>query len=222
MRFAALATDYDGTLAHNNVAGEDAIGALMQLQRSGRRLILVTGRMLPDLRASFTELDLFDGVVAENGAVLYDPSQNRTRILAPPAAPEFVAALRAKQVEPLAIGESIVATCEPYDRVVLETIWELGLDLAITLNKGAVMVLPSNVNKATGLEEQANSLGLSLHNIAGIGDAENDVAFLMRCGAAAAPANALDSVKAVCDVITRGDHGHGVAEFARHILDTDK
>jgi hydroxymethylpyrimidine pyrophosphatase-like HAD family hydrolase len=178
--------------------------------------------MLPDLRSSFAEMELFDGVVAENGAVLFDPSQNTTRVLAPPAPLEFVAALRAKQVKPLEMGESIVATCEPYERVVLETIWELGLDLAITLNKGAVMVLPSNVNKATGLEEQANLLGLSLHSIAGIGDAENDIAFLMRCGVAAAPGNALDSVKAVCDFVTRGDHGHGVAEFARHILDSDQ
>jgi hydroxymethylpyrimidine pyrophosphatase-like HAD family hydrolase len=221
MRFAALATDFDGTLAHNNVAGADAIDALLQLKRSGRRVILVTGRMLPDLRASFTEMELFDGVVAENGAVLYDPSQNATRVLAPPPPPEFVAALRAKKVKPLAIGQSIVATCEPYERVVLETIWELGLDLAITLNKGAVMVLPSNANKATGLEEQAHLLGISLHSIAGIGDAENDIAFLMRCGTAAAPANALDSVKAVCDFVTRGDHGHGVAEFARRILESD-
>jgi phosphoglycolate phosphatase (TIGR01487 family) len=221
MRFAALATDYDGTLAHNNVAGADAIMALRQLKSSGRRVILVTGRMLPDLRASFAEMELFDGVVAENGAILFDPSQNRTRVLAPPAPLEFVAALRAKQVEPLAIGESIVATCEPYERVVLETIWELGLDLAITLNKGGVMVLPSNVNKATGLEEQANLLGLSLHDIAGIGDAENDIAFLMRCGAAAAPANALESVKEVCDFVARGDYGRGVAEFAHRILVSD-
>ena len=135
--------------------------------------------------------------------------------------PEFVSALRAKQVKPIAIGDSIVATCEPHERVVLETIREIGLDLAVTRNKGAVMVLPSNVDKATGLEEQANLLGLSLHNIAGIGDAENDIAFLMRCGAAAATANALDSVKAVCDLVTRGDHGQGVAEFAHRILDSD-
>jgi HAD superfamily hydrolase (TIGR01484 family) len=218
MRFLALATDYDGTLAHNGIPGADALDALRELKGSGRRLILVTGRMLADLLTGFAEVELFDGVVVENGAVLYDPFRHTSRVLAPPPPPEFVAALRARRVEQLAIGESIVATHELYEHVVRDAIRELGLDLAVILNKGAVMVLPSNVDKATGLAEQTNAFGLSLRNVAGIGDAENDIAFLTRCGTAAAPANALDSVKAACDFVTRGDHSQAVAEFARRIL----
>ena len=47
-------------------------------------------------------------------------------------------------------------------------------------NKGAVMILPSGVNKATGLAAALEELGLSPHNVVGVGDAENDHAFLER------------------------------------------
>ena len=82
--------------------------------------------------------------------------------------------LRERGVEPLSVGRSIVATWEPMETVVLEVIHEQGLELQITFNKGAVMVLPPGVNKASGLEAALQALGLSRHNVVGAGDAEND------------------------------------------------
>ncbi|TIV90480.1 MAG: HAD family phosphatase, partial [Mesorhizobium sp.] len=71
MYFMALATDYDGTLAHNGLVAASTLSALETLKRSGRKLILVTGRELPDLKEVFPEIGLFDKVVAENGALIY-------------------------------------------------------------------------------------------------------------------------------------------------------
>jgi hydroxymethylpyrimidine pyrophosphatase-like HAD family hydrolase len=218
MRFLTLASDYDGTLAHNGIASEDALEGLRQLRKSGRRSILVTGRLLEDLRTVFGELELFDAVVVENGAVLYDPATREKKALAPAPDPAFVAALRAKNVSPLDVGDVIVSTWHPHEETVVQTIRELGLDLAVIFNKGAVMILPAGVNKATGLAAQLSALGLSLHNVAGIGDAENDLAFLAACEASAATANALDSVKSACDLVTSSDHGAGVAEFIERII----
>src|SRR5215510_5881286 len=82
MFFVALATDYDGTLARNGLADAQTIEALKKVRRSGRKLILVTGRDLPDLRRVFAELDLFDLIVAENGALLFDPPKRRKHCLA--------------------------------------------------------------------------------------------------------------------------------------------
>jgi hypothetical protein len=85
MRFHAPATDYDGTLAHNGIAGADAIEALRQLRKSGRRSIMVTGRLLADLRTVFPELELLDVIVAENGAILLryvEPRSARTSVAA--------------------------------------------------------------------------------------------------------------------------------------------
>lgn len=221
MRLHVFATDYDGTLAEGGVAVPEALEALRRLRRSGRRPILVTGRTMDELRTVFDELELFDAIVAENGAVTYDPVHRTMRQLAEPPPPEFVAALRAHCVVPLTVGDVIVATWEPHAETVLRTIRDLGLDLTVVFNKGAVMVLPPNVNKASGLAAQVAAFGFSLHNVAGIGDAENDLAFLTASEASAATANALDSVKAACDLVMQHDHGFGVAEFADRIIAGD-
>ena len=101
---------------------------------------------------------------------------------------------------------------------VLEVIRDHGLELQVIFNKGAVMVLPSGVNKATGLSAALAELGLSPHNAVGVGDAENDHAFLKLCECAVAVANALPSLKEQADLVTRGDHGAGVVELIDRML----
>src|SRR5688572_4487397 len=101
MFFVALATDYDGTIAEHGIVTEATCKAIEALKRSGRRAILVTGRELPDLLSIFPQIGLFDLVVAENGALLYDPATQKEEPLAPPPPPEFVARLEAARVTPL-------------------------------------------------------------------------------------------------------------------------
>jgi hypothetical protein len=219
--FLALATDYDGTLAHDGVVDSDSLAALRRLKNSGRRLILVTGRELPDLQRVFPDLGCCDLIVAENGALLYEPGTGRESVLAPAPPEAFVARLRERGVHPLSVGRSIVASWEPMQDIVLETVRELGLELQIVFNKGAVMVLPSGVNKASGFVAALAECGLSPHNVVGIGDAENDHAFLAMCGCSVAVANALDSVKVEADLVTSGARGDGVRELIEHLLASD-
>ena len=73
MQYQALAADYDGTLATDGVVDEKTIEALHRLRESGRRLILVTGRIIEQLVQTFPQIKLCDLVVADNGALLYDP-----------------------------------------------------------------------------------------------------------------------------------------------------
>ena len=153
--------------------------------------MLVTGRLLPDVAALFEPLDLFDRVVAENGAVLYRPASKEERALADPMPAEFVSMLAGRGVAPLQLGRVIVATMRPHETTVLATIRDLGLEMQVIFNRDAVMVLPSGVNKGTGLRAALEELGLSLHNVVGIGDAENDHGFLDLCECAVAVANAL-------------------------------
>ena len=221
MRFVALATDYDGTLARDGVVDEQTIAALERLRDSGRRLILVSGRLLPDLRAVFPRLDLFDRVVAENGALLYDRDAGEERLLTTAADERFVEALRSRGIEPLSVGKAIVATSHPHETTVLETIRDLGLELEIVLNKGAVMVLPAGVDKGSGLSAALEDLAVSPGNVAGVGDAENDHAFLSLCGCAVAVANALPALGERADLVTEGDHGAGVRELVERLLRDD-
>src|SRR6185369_9404727 len=114
MQYLALASDYDGTLAHDGVVSESTIESLEKLRQSGRKLILVTGRVLSDLQSVFSRIELFDRVVAENGAVVYSPSSHETRVLADAPKSKFVDALKAHGITELGIGEVIVATCRPH------------------------------------------------------------------------------------------------------------
>ncbi|HEY6643791.1 HAD-IIB family hydrolase [Povalibacter sp.] len=221
MRYLALCADYDGTIANHGRVDGATLTALESLRASGRRLVLVTGRELDDLSRVCPRLDLFDRVVAENGALLYRPATTEERVLGQPPAATFVEALRQRGVDRVSVGRSIVATWEPHERVVLETIRDLGLELQVIFNKGAVMVLPSGVNKATGLAAALEELNLSAHNAVGVGDAENDHAFLAACECSAAVANALPSVKDKADWVLSQDHGAGVAELIQEMLASD-
>lgn len=195
MYFMAVATDYDETIAHHGTVAADTLAALLQVKASGRKLLLVTGRELAELEQIFDQLDLFDRIVAENGALLYTPQTKTQRLLAEPPPAQFIERLKAYGVTPLSCGQVIVATREPQEMKVLEAIRNEGLELEIIFNRGAVMVLPSGINKASGLSAALKELGLSMHNVVGIGDGENDHLFLRSVGLGVAVANAPDAVK---------------------------
>lgn len=75
--------------------------------------------------------------------------------------------------------------------------------------------------KASGLDAALAELGLKAEEVAGVGDAENDHAFLERCGVAAAVANALPSIKERAHFVTQQTHGAGVTELIDWILAAD-
>lgn len=221
MRFFALASDYDGTIAQHGRVSAKTVSALQRLVDTGRRLLLVTGRELNELLDIFPEVALFEWVVAENGAVLYRPSNREETLLAESPPETFVRELRQRRVTPLSVGRSIVATWEPHQTVVLETIREQGLDLQVIFNKGAVMILPAGINKASGLTAALKLMNLTPHETVGIGDAENDQAFLNLCECSAAVANALPSLKERVHLVMKGDHGNGVEELIDHLVAND-
>jgi len=221
MRYFCLTCDYDGTIARHSQCSPSTIEALKRVRASGRRLILATGRVLSDLQRVFPDLTLFDRVVAENGALLYRPATQDQQLLADPPPQRFVEALHQRGVQPLAVGQCIVATWHPFEATVLDVIRELGLDLQVIFNKDAVMVLPSRVNKASGLECALAELHLSPHNTVGVGDAENDHAFLSMCECSVAVANALPALKERADLVTIASHGQGVEELIEKLLADD-
>ncbi len=221
MRFLALATDYDGTLAHQGRVAAETLEALRRVHESGRKLILVSGRKLDDLFEVFAEADVFDRIVAENGGVLYRTETRERVLLTRPADERLVEALRALQVDPLSVGQAVVATWEPRQDEALAVIEELGLELRVAFNKGAVVILPCGVDKASGLAAALLELGLSRHEVAGIGDAESDLAFLDLCACGAATANALAALKDASDHVTAEPDGAGVREFVEGLLRDD-
>ena len=221
MRYLALATDYDGTLAEQGTVRPETVAAVERLRKSGRRVVLVTGRELRDLQTVFDRFDLFDLVVAENGALLYRPQTREEKCVAEPPPPALAERLRQRGATPLHTGRVIVATREPYEVAAVEVVRELGLEWQVIFNKGAVMLLPSGVNKQTGLTLALEELCLSMRNTVAVGDAENDHAMLAASECGVAVANALDSLKERADLVTRGARGAGVEELIDRIIEDD-
>jgi len=80
--------------------------------------------------------------------------------------------------------------------------------------------LPASVDKASGLRAALDELGLSAQDVVGIGDAENDEAFLAMCGCGVAVANAIEPLKARADRVTSAEDGAGVREVIESLLRT--
>jgi hydroxymethylpyrimidine pyrophosphatase-like HAD family hydrolase len=220
MRIRALALDYDGTIAHHGAVAAETVEALATVRGSGRRLILVTGRSLEDLLPLIPDPSWFDVIVAENGAVLYDPDGRIVREVGEPPPSDFLLALHhhgipADQCRVMVTMEAV------YKDQVARIIRAQRLPSEVILNKDSAMMLPRGVDKGSGLRLGLDSLGLTPFDSAGIGDAENDVAFLGLCRVAAAVQNALPSLKAQVDLVMQASYGRGVVEFIQRYVIPD-
>jgi HAD superfamily hydrolase (TIGR01484 family) len=214
-----LACDYDGTIAEQGRVPPETAAVLARVRESGRRLFLVTGRMLDDLRSVCPDADrMFDLIVVENGGLLYIPDRREVRRLGDAPEPALVDALRRRGV-PIDIGAAIVATTAEHADAALAAIRETGVERSLVFNKDALMLLPGGVTKGTGLNAALDLCHLSARNLAGVGDAENDHAFLSMCECAAAVADAVPALRERADVVTDAPGHLGTVEFIeRHVL----
>lgn len=215
----ALACDYDGTLAHRGVVDQATVGALKRFHDSGRKLFLVTGRLLPELRQIFPALDLFDFVVAENGPVLFRPQTGEETILSAPRSERLIAELRERGVNEVSSGQVVVATWREYEFAALEAIRAAGLSLQVIYNKESLMMLPTGVDKMSGLSAALGGFRISAERVIAVGDGENDEPLLAGCGCGVAVANAIPELKAKADLVTAGERGEGVIELIERVLD---
>jgi HAD superfamily hydrolase (TIGR01484 family) len=220
MQYFLLACDYDGTLATDGRIAESTLAALEKFRASGRRIVLVTGRDMEELTQACPDLSIFEWIVAENGALLFQPATRTEKLLARPFSSEFLDALRAKGIE-ANVGRTIISTWHNYEAEVLKTIHEMGLELQIIFNVGRLMVLPSGVNKASGLQAALDEMGISPHNAVAVGDGENDHALLDFCGVGVAVANAVPMLRWKADLVTEKESGAGIVELINRILKND-
>jgi hydroxymethylpyrimidine pyrophosphatase-like HAD family hydrolase len=208
--FKALACDYDGTLASQDRIGTEALSALGSAREAGLRLILVTGRTFFELTRVCEPLDLFDAVVAENGAVLYFPREALIHDQGPPPPPRLLRELDRRGIS-YQVGRVIVGVARGDEDAVRAALEVAGVAREPAYNRAALMLLPSGVSKGTGVRHALRVLGLSFHDVLGIGDAENDMELFQACGWRACPGNAVDAIKAEADWVFPGQDGQAVA-----------
>jgi hydroxymethylpyrimidine pyrophosphatase-like HAD family hydrolase len=217
MKWRAFATDFDGTIATDGTVDQTTMEALRRVRAAGLLTLLVTGRQMEDFEAAPEILTLFDLIVAENGGLVHSPATRESVIVGHPPPPEFVEELIRQNI-PVSVGHSIVATVEPHEVAVLEIIKAQALELQVIFNKGAVMILPAGVNKATGLQAALAPHNIPLSEVVAVGDAENDHVFLESCGLSVAVANALPALKERVHYLTPSNAGAGVTELINALL----
>ena len=216
MKLAAIALDYDGTIATNNVMDPSVRRAIADARDAGIAVILATGRRYDDLRRWAGDLTCFDVVVAENGAVVDFPLRGRHVVLGHRPHPNFVAELRRRGVvcEP---GEALVEADASMSATLIEVIHALELPLVLTFNRGRVMALPQAIGKSTGLRHALHTLRISIHNTIAIGDAENDHDLLDACEVGVAVEWGSAALRAAADEVIRGAGPSAVAEYIRNL-----
>ena len=216
MKLSVLALDYDGTIAHGDQLDAAVRDAIADARTRGITVLLVTGRILEELRRVAGDLHFVDGVVAENGAVVHFPDSGHTSLLAPPVPEAFLAevAQRGIAVTP---GRCLVdAGAEDAGRL-LDVIHRLELPLVLLFNRSRVMTLPQGISKATGLHIALDMLRLSARNTVAVGDAENDHPLLQLAEVGVAVQWGSAALRSVADVVLPGAGPSAVAEYVRQL-----
>jgi hydroxymethylpyrimidine pyrophosphatase-like HAD family hydrolase len=217
MKLSIIALDYDGTIARDGALDPQVRDAVARLRTSGIVVLLVTGRMLGELRRVAGDLHFVDGVVAENGALLHVPSTGHTTTLAQPVPAAFVDEIRRRAI-PFVAGECLVDADANEAARLLEVIRTLQLPLMLAFNGGRVMALPQGVSKASGLQAMLTRLRLSPRNTLAIGDAENDHEMLRLAEVGVAVEWGSQALRAAADVVLPG---RGPADVARYLRNID-
>src|SRR5438128_468632 len=214
MKLSVLALDYDGTIARNDRLYPGVLDAIGIARRRGVTVLLVTGRVLGDLRRVAGELRFVDGVVAENGAVVHFPDSGHTTVLAPLVSRAFASRLEEDGI-PFQSGQCLVDADASSAPRMLEVIRQLELPIVLLFNRSRVMALAQGVSKATGLGAALDMLRASPRNTVAVGDAENDHELLRLAEVGAAVEWGSASLRATADVIIPGAGPAGVGEYIR-------
>lgn len=220
MTFCVLALDYDGTIAEHGKPDPAVMEAIKDARARGIVVVLVTGRILSDLKKVAGDLKVFDAVVAENGAVLAF-SNGRTRALGRPPPSSLLDELCRHKVE-FSVGDCVLEADASSAPRILRTVQKLELPLVLVFNRSRVMLLPQGISKATGLRAALDNLRLSLHNCIAIGDAENDFQLLEAAEIGVAVAWGSKSLFEIADEVLPGTGPVAVADYIRGVIENTR
>jgi hydroxymethylpyrimidine pyrophosphatase-like HAD family hydrolase len=214
VRFTVLALDYDGTIARDGTLDADVRSAIADVRSRGITVLIVTGRILDDLRRIAGDLRFVDAIVAENGAVITFPDSGQSATLAAPVPKALTDDLRESGV-PFETGVCVIETEAAFAPRVVESIRRVELPYAVVFNRTRAMILPTGVNKASGLREALRTLRLSVHNAIALGDAENDHDLLDAAELGVAVAWGSAALKERADEVLEGSGPEAVADYIR-------
>ncbi len=218
VHLTVLACDFDGTLAENGQITPATWEMLRAARTAGIALILVTGRALDSFLAEGPFAEVFEAIVAENGAVVYFPRRNHVVLPFGTLAPALLQQWHTMDI-PVEHGMAIAATVIPHDEAMLRALRESHGCATVEYNRNAMMVLPTGASKGNGLLFALEELGYSPHNVLACGDAENDQSMFDVAELGVAVANAMPGLRKTADAVLPAANGAGVQMLLRDLLD---
>lgn len=220
-RWTVLASDFDGTLATEGWVPVETLAAVARFRAGGGRLVLITGRRLPELYDVFPETDrVADLVIAENGCVLYDPADATELLLGVSPPEDLKEVLVSCGVVDVEFGEQLVSGWR-HDEDAVRRAAALLADrwpCQVVPNKDRVMLIPADVDKGSGLLAAMAHLGVDRDEVAAIGDGENDLPLLEAAGLGIAVADAVPALLEQADLCTSAPASAGVVEAIESLL----
>jgi HAD superfamily hydrolase (TIGR01484 family) len=219
MRYRAIATDGDGTILVNGNIPQGTVAALERARCENLFLVLVTGQTRKELN-EFPRIDLFHLVVAENGGVLFNPSNGLEIALGEAVPAELVRALRDAGLKHLRVGRCIISANVDDEQILRREVDRLKLNWHVIRNRHDAMVLPAGIDKATGVAAALNEINIRPAQVVAVGDAENDAAMLELCGLGIAVADGVHELKRRADAVTQKGAGQGIVQVINNILET--
>jgi len=211
----ALAVDVDGTLADDSRrVNLDAVAALRKVQDSGVPVMLASGNVLPIAYALSNYLGLTGPIIAENGGIVCH--KQKIWVLGDPRGPlKAYEHLRTRMdAERLFTDKWRETEIGLKREVSLEKVKEIlkDWDVEVETTGWAVHIMQKGMDKLVGIRKACELLGISVKEIAAIGDSDNDEMMIRECGWGIAVGNAFDGTKRAASFIAERPDGGGVLE----------
>jgi hypothetical protein len=212
-------SDYDRTFTDGSLElSPGLVEAINGLKKKGIYFSIVSGRKFSFMYDKFAGLrGIADSFVAENGCVGY--YEGKKYIICDMVDRRGLFKSLEDRGVPFDHGDVIISVHKDYEKDLLESLENTKGYFHIIKNVDSLMVLPRSVSKGTAVVWLMGRYGFTSSDTACIGDAENDIEMRDFCSVFGAVSNALPSVKAVSDHVTKGSFGDGLKEFLRLIAD---
>jgi len=241
MRIKAIATDLDGTLVDEKYEiASVAVEAVRRAERLGTPVITATARPVEHVEDFIRRYDLNTSgpIIAENGGVVKDRRTDKEIILGSvekaKKAYEAVKS-RVRGLEPFPLPDSPYYVQRRTDvqlkgdtealKGLLQIMANGKLDADVTYapligqpGQFLIFIKDPRADKGSGLKAAAKMLGISIREVAAIGDSANDFRMFEVSGFGIAVENADDELKEKADLVVKGVYGEGAAKAFDYIL----
>jgi Cof subfamily protein (haloacid dehalogenase superfamily) len=246
MKYKALMLDVDGTtvpVERDAVPTPRVIEAITQAEKF-LKVGIATGRPLFDASPVLNALPLSAPCILNAGAQLYNPVEKKILWDKPLNTSEIhlLIALAAKHQAKLMVNDGkkdyFLIPDSSLPRILSGTIIDLEEEVANKIlqdasnlstivlhkvhswSKGKYNLDFSDVlsTKQHGIEAVAEQLGISTHEIIGVGDNHNDFPLLMACGLKVAIGNAVPELKEIADYVAPSVYEDGVADIIEKFI----